>query len=356
MSATAVRLRWLAPVVAAGVVAAGVALPKLADASSAADKLPERSAAQLLSSVSTAQVDGFSGTVVATSRLGLPALPSGSSGGGAVSLPGLLSGSTTARVWASGEDKQRVAVDAPFAEYDVVRSGRDVHTYDSASKKVVHLTLPERGAQTAPTPGVVSPQTAAQAVLSMIEPSTTVTVGRSAMVANRPAYELVLTPKDPGTLVGSVRLAVDGSTSMALRMQVFAKRQADPALEIGYTSVSFSKPDDSVFAFSPPAGAKVVEKALPAPGSPASRSRAPEASMTEPDAMPTVLGKDWTSVLVLKGVTVPKESQQLVAQLSKPVTGGRAITSALVSVLLTDDGRVLVGAVPAERLSELAGK
>jgi hypothetical protein len=36
------------------------------------------------------------------------------------------------------------------------------------------------------------------------------------------------------------------------------------------------------------------------------------------------------------------------------VEGGRVVTSALVTVLLLDDGRVLAGAVPADRLVELA--
>jgi len=110
------RLRLLAPVLAVGVVAAGVTLPRLADASGGASSLEPRTAAELLAQVSTAEVDGLSGTVVATSRLGLPELPSGRSGGSAVTLTDLLSGSTTARVWQAGEDRSRVAVDAPFAQ------------------------------------------------------------------------------------------------------------------------------------------------------------------------------------------------------------------------------------------------
>ena len=45
----------------------------------------------------------------------------------------------------------------------------------------------------------------------------------------------------------------------------------------------------------------------------------------------------------------------LYQQLTTPVAGGRLLSSALVSVLLMDDGRVLVGAVPASTLQALAG-
>jgi hypothetical protein len=37
------------------------------------------------------------------------------------------------------------------------------------------------------------------------------------------------------------------------------------------------------------------------------------------------------------------------------VDGGRLLTSALLSVLVTDDGRVLAGSVPPEALEEAAG-
>ena len=44
------------------------------------------------------------------------------------------------------------------------------------------------------------------------------------------------------------------------------------------------------------------------------------------------------------------EAARMLAQLTTAVDGGRAIETSLVSVLLTDDGRVLAGAVPVDRL------
>ena len=339
MSASPSRpVRWIAPVLAAGVVAAGIAVPRLADASDAA--------AELLEAVSNAEVDGLSGTVVATSKLGLPELPSGQ-GGSAVSLPGLLAGSTTARVWKAGEDRSRIAVDAAFAEYDVVRSGRDVWTFDSASSDVTHLVLPE-GEEPAPAEGAPTPLDAAEQLLSFVEPSTEVTVGRAAMVADRAAYELVLDPRDPGTLVDTVRIAVDGETDVPLRVQVFGVGQVEPAVEIGFTSVRFAVPDASVFAFSPPPGSTVTERTIEP------RDKRPDVDRPVPSALPSVLGEGWTSVVALEGVELPEEAAGIVGQVAKPVEGGRVVTSALVTVLLLDDGRVLAGAVAAERLVELS--
>jgi len=354
-SALSRRARLLAPAVAVGVIAAGVTLPRLADASDAAAELPPRTAAELLAAVSAAEVDGLSGTVVATSRLGLPELPSsGAQGGSAVSLPGLLSGSTTARVWKAGEDRSRVAVDAPFAEYDVVRDGRDVWTFDSASSDVTHLVLPEGEPEPEPSPlpdGAATPQDVAEALLAAVGTTTEVSVGRAERVADRPAYELVLDPRDDGTLVDTVRLAVDGETSVPLRVQVFGAGQAEPALEVGFTSVRFTTPDPSVFRFVPPAGSTVTEKSLQDLTWSRDES-APEHSAGRPQ----VLGEGWTTVVELSGVELPEEAAGLVAQLATPVEGGQVVKSALVSVLLLDDGRVLAGAVPPARLVELAAR
>lgn len=353
-------VRWLAPAVAAGVVATAVAVPRFADASDAAADLPPRTAAELLVAVSQAQVDGLSGTVVSTSRLGLPELPA-AAGGSAVSLSGLLSGSTTARVWKAGADRSRVAVDGPFSEYDVVRDGQEVWTYDSAAGDVTHLRLPastdrDRPAQDGETrpEGAATPQDAAEALLALVDGSTEVTVGRAAMVADRPAYELVLRPRDAGTLVDTVRIAVDGATDVPLRVQVLGDGQAEPALEVGFTSVRFAEPDASVFAFVAPPGTTVTERSLGALA-----DLAPEPGAVRPagpTTLPELLGKGWTAVVELKGVEVPKGASGLLDQLATPVPGGRVVSSALLSVLLLDDGRVLAGAVPPARLVELAAR
>ena len=47
-------------------------------------------------------------------------------------------------------------------------------------------------------------------------------------------------------------------------------------------------------------------------------------------------------------------SATLLDQLTTRVPQGRLLSTALVSVLLTDDGRVLVGAVPPEALQAAA--
>ena len=95
--------------------------------------------------------------------------------------------------------------------------------------------------------------------LRAIEPTTTVSTASAVEVAGRPAYELVLTPKDSQTLISAVKIAVDGETSAPLRVQVLGA-DAKTVAEVAYESVDFTAPEARYFTFNPPAGAKVTEK------------------------------------------------------------------------------------------------
>ena len=68
-----------------------------------------------------------------------------------------------------------------------------------------------------------------------------------------------LDPNDSNSLISQVRLAIDGETKMLLRVQVFGTDNKI-VFEVAYTSVDFTRPDDSEFLFNPPPGAKVTER------------------------------------------------------------------------------------------------
>jgi outer membrane lipoprotein-sorting protein len=352
------RWPWAVPAGAAMLVVAGTVLPSLGGTADAASALPDRTAEQLLADVATAEVDGLAGTVVQTSRLGLPELPE-AQGEDAGALTALLGGSTTARVWYAGPDRQRLAVRAgEFAERVYVRDGDEAWVWDSTERETTHLRLPDGSPDQGAAPAL-TPQAAAQALLDAVDPTTEVTVGRAETVAGRPAYELVLTPRDEETLVDSVRIAVDGEELVPLRVRVYAEGRAEVAVEVGFTDVSFAVPDADLFAFEPPAGAPLLEKDLSSADGHAAGSAPADTApgLPAPDraALPTLSGSGWSTVVTLPAAgSGGEQAPGLLASLTRPVEGGRALSTALLSVLLLDDGRVLAGAVPVEVLLETA--
>src|SRR5690349_9740064 len=123
--------RWGVPLTVAAVAVGGTALLSEVSAN-AADQLPARSAAQLLVDVQSASTTSGSGTVVQKAELGLPELPS-VGGAGSSDLTSLVSGNHTLRVWYDGGTKARVALLGTLGESDVIRNGRDVWVWSSAT-------------------------------------------------------------------------------------------------------------------------------------------------------------------------------------------------------------------------------
>jgi outer membrane lipoprotein-sorting protein len=361
-------LVWLAPVAGLAVVAAAVTIPMVASAS---PSLPERSAAQLLVDVAGADGTPLSGTVVETARLGLPALPE--VGGTAITPMSLLAGSHTARVWYDGGSKARVALVGNLAETDLVRNGRDAWLWTSGDNTAQHLVLPAAAAgHEAPTTSEsMTPQQAARQALAAVDPTTKVSVDGTARVAGRSAYELVLAPRDSRSLVADVRIAVDSKTHVPLRVQIRAAGHTGrPAFETTFTSVTFAKPSAKVFRFAPPPGAKVSGP----PAAPRAATGSEKKGAGTPGAEPTVVGSGWTAVAEVAGAALPaaapggegssgRSSNEALGALRKamtPVSGaygsGQLLRTALVSVLLLDDGRLLVGAVTPATLEQAAAK
>lgn len=375
-------LRWLVPTVAAAVVIGGGAAAGTIVAS-ADPALPARSAAQLLVDVQTAKVDGFSGTVVESADLGLPDLSalSGGSGSAGTDITKLITGSNTARVWYAGDTKVRLALLGTLGETDVIRNDRDVWLWTSRDNTAQHVQLPAGTGRTPPTlPADVpkTPQEAADAALAAIDPTTSVTTTGSAKVAGRDAYELVLAPKDTASLIGQVRLAVDAKTHIPLRVDVYAKGANDPAVRVAFQDISFTVPDAQQFTFNPPPGATVkssdADDATTAPktgpgvkaktGAPIPADPKDRTARTDDTK---VVGTGWTSVVVAK---LPKDATSKTDGNAQMLTGlvnslptvsgawgsGHLLRSALFSALVTDDGRVLAGAVAPEKLYEVAGR
>jgi outer membrane lipoprotein-sorting protein len=352
---TSRRLRWAVPaLVATGVAAAALTSNNGAGASEQPN-LPAVSAAKLLTAVQHARPSDLSGTVVETANLGLPSLPEGDMGGATgLSLQSLLSGSHTMRVWYAGPNQQRVAVLAPMSERDVIHNGKDVWTYTSTTNAVTHASVGTAHVPSEADLARSAPPGAAQQALRAIGPTTRVSVDRTARVAGRPAYQLDLAPRDSRSLIASVRIAVDAATSTPLRVQVFAVGSSTPAIQVGFTNVSFSPPNQSVFRFVPPAGAKVTRQQLPTHETPPARSTRHDSSPGSEGAR--VLGTGWTAVAELpaKGV-LSGSNARLLDQLSSPAPGGgRLITTSLLSVLVTKDGHIFAGAVRGSDLEHVA--
>ncbi len=377
------RARWAVPAGGVTVVAVAAAASAITVAQ-AAPALPTRTPAQLLAAVAgqTAPPPPLTGTVVETASLGIPQLPGAAA---PTSITSLLSGSHTIKVWYRDPAHLRLAVPVQMGETDLIRNGRTTWLWQSSGNSVTKLLLPARpprSLQLAPAKIPLTPQQAAKQALKAAGPATRVSTESNVMVAGQPAYQLVLAPKSGQSLIGKVTIAVDGKhPGVPLRVQVFARGAKAPAFSVGYTSVSFVRPAPANFSFTPPKGAHV--KTVPASGW---YAYAPMTGQSGPAGWtgyapgsagaPQILGKDWLTVAALPASALTglgsgnaasaagQAAQSLaghgggvngVAVLgallrgARPVHGtwghGRLLRTSMVSMLVTSNGHVLVGAV-----------
>ena len=343
--------RWLAPAAVVAVVlsVAGVR----ASAAGASPALPQISAADLLVKASHARVDALSGVVRTSTELGLPALPDT---GGALSPQALLAGQHTLRVFLDGPDRQRVDLLGTLAETKGVHNGRDGWQWSSSSNKATHVRLPapatNRPQRTTQPAG--TPQALANQLLAAVTPTTVVSVGTAAIVAGRSAYDLRLSPKTRDSLVDRADLYLDSRTGLPLRVMVIARGAAHPAIDVGFTSIDLRRPAAQVFRFTPPPGTKVTEVAPPA--DPGQAKRAPTS------ARPVVRGSGWTAVAEIRGGSGRIDASGQLGMLlrgASTATGafgsGRVVGTRLLTVLITDDGRLFAGAVSRSALLRVAG-
>ncbi len=354
--------RWTVPVAVLATVLAVAGWRT--SVASAAPALPRISAAQLLAKVANSHVQSLSGVVQTTTNLGLPALPDT---GGALSPQALLSGRHTLRVYLDGPDRQRVDLLGTLAETNLVHNGGDIWQWSSTTNKATHSRLPAlptgRQALGRAHSPAGTPQALAQQLLDAVDPTTSVSVGTAAIVAGRSAYDLRLAPKTGDSLIQRADLYVDAATGLPLRATVLARGASKPAIDVGFTSIALRAPAAKVFRFTAPAGAKLTEGAPPSSAdSEPKRSgglmrfgRTPSAASGA-----KVLGSGWSAVAELRSGPVSTADRQLNLLLrgAPAVTGrfgsGRLITTRLLTVLITDDGRIFAGAVTRQALLRTA--
>ncbi|MFD6998367.1 outer membrane lipoprotein carrier protein LolA [Streptomyces mirabilis] len=373
--------RYVVPVAVVGVAAATIGLvPALAD--SGDPSLPKITAEQLIEKIAKSDVQQLSGTVKVSTDLGLPSLgglesgmlsgatkgSGGSSADPQSKLMELASGTHTVRVAADGPDKAKVSVLENAAEYSIIHNGNDVWAYDSKSNEVYHSTAPaaEKGQEKAPKDVPTTPKELADEALKSVDDTTSVTVDGTAQVAGRDAYKLLIKPKQSGSTVGAITVAVDAKTGVPLKFTLVPTSGGAAVVDAGFTQVAFAKPAASTFDFTPPKGAKVTE------GKDSKDSKAPESAPSRGDlgkgldGLKTI-GKGWSTIAEFDtgGQGMPSGSSSdggnvsgFLNSLGDHVKGkfgsGTVFSTRLVNALITDDGKVYAGAVTKDALVKAA--
>jgi hypothetical protein len=159
-----------------------------------------------------------------------------------------------------------------------------------------------------------------------------------------------------------------------LRVTVRSTKLTNPAIDVAFSRVGFGTPDASVFSFTPPPGTTVTQGgALKGSGAtnpiprvgPSTRPSAGTSTGPSTGAVsaPKVVGSGWSTVVVGRlpaDATTSGTSSDLGGELGAILSNlpevhgswgsGRLLEGTLFTAVLTNDGRLAIGAVGPQQV------
>ncbi len=380
--------RWLPAVIAPAVIGAVAAFPIQA---SAVD-LPDLSPEELMVMMQDAQPIEFSGVVLKTTNLGLPALelssmlseeevermrektpeefadfvPEVAASQELAKAMELITGEHRVRIFV-GETGIRAQILDRMSQRDLIVNSEEVWTYDSREQVATVASIDQQKVEQGRLSAMqqmekyaaelgldlTNPQAVAEYVMSQVGDSSEVSVGTDHFKAGRTAYQLIVKPNSEVSLINSVVLSIDSETAVPLAAAIYSVEQTAPAIEVGFESISFGDQDESLFSFTAPAGATITNL------DEIEKPEVPEAEKPSYEGeKPTMVGEEWDSVLVMPAgdmdMLAELQDNQLLSSLLKPVAGGVAFETPIMKFFIADDGRIFAGAVSLSHLQKLA--
>ncbi len=380
--------RWLPAVITPALIGAVAAFPIQA---SAVD-LPDLSPEELMVMMQDAQPIEFSGVVLKTTNLGLPALelssmlseeevermrektpeefadfvPEVAASQELAKAMELITGEHRVRIFV-GETGMRAQILDRMSQRDLIVNSEEVWTYDSREQVATVASIDQQKVEQGRLSAMqqmekyaaelgldlTNPQAVAEYVMSQVGDSSEVSVGTDHFKAGRTAYQLIVKPNSEVSLINSVVLSIDSETAVPLAAAIYSVEQTAPAIEVGFESISFGDQDESLFSFTAPAGATITNL------DEIEKPEVPEAEKPSYEGeKPTMVGEEWDSVLVMPAgdmdMLAELQDNQLLSSLLKPVAGGVAFETPIMKVFIADDGRIFAGAVSLSHLQKLA--
>ena len=259
-------------VLCAAVLAFGVGASALALALGVGPTPPPKPLAQAVhDALAAPPVQGVSASVQFTSHLVEGSTLANQPGAQAAASNPLLNGAS-GRLWISDQGQVRLELEAEQGDTEIVYDGHTLSLYEPSSNTLYRYT-PAEGEQdwtgqagNSSAPGDSPPGTDHIPTVEQIEQTITHIMRHANLsgavptdVAGQAAYSVRISPKENGGLVGGAELAWDAARGVPLQLAIYSSTSSTPVLELTATEISYGPVASSVFAFTPPPGAKVTE-------------------------------------------------------------------------------------------------
>jgi hypothetical protein len=211
-------------------------LPVLASALPAT--VPRFTPRQLESRVLSSQRLSFSGYAESDATFGLPPLPAFSG------VTPLLDGVTRMRVWQASPDHWRVDTLSDTGENDTYQAGDDTFVWDSGEQLLTGIYGPE--VIRLPRAADLTPSALAVRIIEEAGPNAKLSILPPQRVAGQSAAGLAVRPASPQSTIARADIWAAPATGLPLRVEVFGRDAAQPALETQFLEAGPWTPDENV--------------------------------------------------------------------------------------------------------------
>ena len=176
-----------------------------------------------------------------------------------------LLGGGSGRLWADNKGNLRIELqsDGGGGDLQILANDKQVWVSYGTTSTVYRAAMPARAdkKRKADTRTPITVTTVEQA-LKAIAGDVTISDPTPDNVGGQPAYTVTMEPKDKSGLLAGARFSWDATNGAPLAVALLAKGQTDPVLDLRATDVQFGPVDESMFAVTPPADAKVENMSL----------------------------------------------------------------------------------------------
>jgi outer membrane lipoprotein-sorting protein len=163
------------------------------------------------------------------------------------------------RLWITGDGHGRIELQSDAGDVQIVWNDQTISAYDASSNTVYRYNLPSGGTSAASSTGAPPALADIDKFLTELGVHWTVSAAQPTNVGGQPAYNVSISPKHDGGLLGSVELAWDAVAGVPLRIGIDAQGSSSPVLELAVTQLAYGAVPASDVDITPPAGAKVVD-------------------------------------------------------------------------------------------------
>src|SRR3954451_1604100 len=162
------------------------------------------------------------------------------------------------RLWATPDGHLRIEVQSDSGDAQLVSDGKSWWAYDPSSNTVYRGAVPQHreSGDTHQPPTLTEIE---QAIARLEGHGVNVSGAQPDNVGGREAYEVRVSPKQRGGLLGGAALAWDAANGVPLRVGLYAKGESDPVLELTVKDISFGSVPAGNVDIAPPSGAKTVD-------------------------------------------------------------------------------------------------